>query len=104
MARFGQSSEPALREQVAMALVNKGVALGALNRNEEEIAAYEDVVARFGQSSEPALRESVARALINKNEVLERLSQKKRRARQRGGGGAIARRLMPLRLGVWVSG
>ena len=38
VARFGQSSEPALREQVAKAMFNKGVALGALKRNEKAIA------------------------------------------------------------------
>jgi hypothetical protein len=55
-----------LREQVARALVNKGVTLGELGRSEEEIGVYEEVVARFGAAAELPLREQVARALGNK--------------------------------------
>jgi hypothetical protein len=58
--------QPALREQVARALVNKGITLGTLNRSADAIAAYDDVVARFGDAAEPALREQVAGALVNK--------------------------------------
>ena len=60
--RFGEAGEPALREQVAKALVNKGVRLGALNRSQEAIAVYEEVVWRFGEAGEPALRATVALA------------------------------------------
>jgi tetratricopeptide (TPR) repeat protein len=60
VARYGDASEPALREQVAGALVNKGVALGALGRSDEELVVYDDVVARYGDAPEPALREQVA--------------------------------------------
>ncbi len=35
---------------------DKGVRLGSLDRPEEAIAVYDDVVARFGQAPEPALR------------------------------------------------
>ena len=63
MERYGDAPEPELREQVAMALVNKGVTLGALGRSEEELAAFEGVVACFGDAAEPKLREQVANAL-----------------------------------------
>jgi hypothetical protein len=43
--RFGDAPEPALRERVAAALVNKGIRLGQLGRFEEEIEVY-DLVAR----------------------------------------------------------
>ena len=43
-----------------MALVNKGVRLGALERSEEAVAVYGEVVARYGDATEPALRERVA--------------------------------------------
>jgi hypothetical protein len=43
-----------------MALVNKGVTLGALGRGEEAIAVYDDVVARFGAAGELPLREIIA--------------------------------------------
>ena len=62
MARFGTAPEPALREQVAKALFNKGFRLGALGRSAEALAIYDDVVARFGSAPEPALREQVAKA------------------------------------------
>ena len=66
MRRFGDATEAALREQVAKALFNKGVTLGALNRSEEAIAVYGEVVRRFGDATEAALREQVAGALFNK--------------------------------------
>jgi hypothetical protein len=52
VARFGDAAEAPLREVVAGALVNKGVALGALGRSEEAIAVHDDVVARFGDAAE----------------------------------------------------
>ncbi len=60
---------------VALALVNKGVALGQLDRGEAEIAVYDDVIARFGATPEPALREPVAKALFNKGVALGQLGR-----------------------------
>jgi hypothetical protein len=51
----------ALREQVARALVNKGVTLGRLRHLAEANAVYDALSAR---ATEPALREQVARALV----------------------------------------
>jgi hypothetical protein len=62
VARFGTASEPALREQVAMALLYKGITLRQLDHSDEAIAVYDDLLARFGTASEPAVRELVARA------------------------------------------
>jgi len=61
VARFGDATEPALREQVARAL-NKGGTLEALDRSEEAAGVYDEVVARLGDATEPALREAVAKA------------------------------------------
>ncbi len=36
-----------LQEQVALALVNKGVALGSSDRQEEAIVVYTEVIKRF---------------------------------------------------------
>ena len=66
LARFADAPEPALREAVANALVNKGVRLGELGRSEEEMAVYDELLARFADAPEPALREQVAKALFNK--------------------------------------
>jgi hypothetical protein len=57
IARFGEDAEPALREQAAKALFNKGATLGALGRSDEAIAVYDDVVALSGADAEPAMRE-----------------------------------------------
>ena len=44
IARFGSATEPALRELVAKALINKGGALSALDRGEDAIATYSDLI------------------------------------------------------------
>jgi tetratricopeptide (TPR) repeat protein len=54
----------------ARALFNKGVTLGAQGQNDDEIAAYDEVVRRFGDATEAALRALVARALVNKGVTL----------------------------------
>ena len=53
VARFGDAAEPALREQVARALVNKGVSSGELGASAAEVAVYDEVVARFGDAPSP---------------------------------------------------
>jgi hypothetical protein len=50
---------------VADALYNKGVALGQIERREEAIAAYEEVVSRFSDDPAPAIKELVAKAIVN---------------------------------------
>ncbi len=62
-------------ERVAMALFNKGIALGTLGRGEDAVAAYDAVVARFGDAAEPVLRERVAMALFNKGIALGTLGR-----------------------------
>jgi hypothetical protein len=61
--RFDDADDPALQVQVASALVNKGVALGALNRHDEALAVFNDVVQRFRSSTSPELRELSNEAL-----------------------------------------
>jgi len=51
------------------ALVNKGVRLGMLNRSDEAIAAYDEVLRRLSDSPEPAVREIVAKALQYKKAI-----------------------------------
>ncbi len=57
---------PAMQVRVANALVNKGITLGSLNRSEEAIAVYDEVLQRFGDAAEPALRAQLATALCGK--------------------------------------
>jgi tetratricopeptide (TPR) repeat protein len=63
----------ALREVVAIALFNKGVALSELGRDEEAITVYDDVLSRFGSATELTLREQAARAIVNKAATLNEL-------------------------------
>jgi tetratricopeptide (TPR) repeat protein len=63
---LGTNHAPAVHELVATALYNKAVSLGALGRDEDAIAVYDDIVARFRTYDAPALREFVAKALLNK--------------------------------------
>lgn len=45
--------------------MNKGTRLAALDRNDEAMAAYNEVIRRFGEATELSLREQAAKALIN---------------------------------------
>ena len=62
-------------EQMAQALVNKGVVLGQLQRPEDELAAYEEVIRRMGDRPELPLLERVAKALVNKGITLGQLQR-----------------------------
>jgi hypothetical protein len=55
---------------VANALVTKGFSLGKMDRSEEALEVYDEVVARFGDAPEPELREQVAKALVNRGVTL----------------------------------
>ena len=48
VSRFGQSTDTALLEPVANAIVYRGDALDRLNRPEDALAAWDDVLLRFG--------------------------------------------------------
>ncbi len=50
----------------ALTLFKKGVALGQLDKSEEAIAVYDQVVERFGESVDLPLREQVAKALYKR--------------------------------------
>jgi tetratricopeptide (TPR) repeat protein len=65
---------PALREQTARSIFNKGFTLGALGRSEEEISTYDDLIQRFGGDPTSAMREQVAKSLFNKAVTLGTLN------------------------------
>ncbi|WP_429197018.1 tetratricopeptide repeat protein, partial [Aeromonas veronii] len=48
--RFGTSDVAEIQEQVAKALLNKGVTLGQLDRSEDAITVYDELIQRFGTS------------------------------------------------------
>jgi len=60
---------------VAAALLNKGLILAERGRSQDELAAYDQIVARFGADPAPGLREQVANALWNKALTLGQLNR-----------------------------
>ncbi len=64
--RFGDHTDPEVRQKVANALVNKGFRLGKLGRDDEAIAVYDDVIARFADATHREIQQQVARAMVNK--------------------------------------
>jgi len=74
LARDGDI-DPHLRRLAARALVGKAVVLRILARDEEAIAACNEVVRRFADATEPTLRELAAKALISKGLALRTLSK-----------------------------
>ena len=70
MGRYGNSSDPALHQQVAMAMVNKGWALGRQGKYEDAIHWCDEVMTRYGNSADPTLRESVAKVMVTKGATL----------------------------------
>jgi tetratricopeptide (TPR) repeat protein len=67
--------EPILRERIAKALFRKGYRLGDLNRIEEGLGVYDELLRRFDKADELALRDLVARALVNKGYWLATLNR-----------------------------
>lgn len=73
---FTKAAEAATDQvQQAKALLSKGYVLGQMNRNEEEIAVYDEMVRRYGDADEVALREQVAKALLNKGFRLGKMNK-----------------------------
>jgi tetratricopeptide (TPR) repeat protein len=68
-------TEGATQSEIATALVNKGFALNKLNRSNDAIATYNEVVERFKSATEPFLCEGVVKALINKGWTLNNMDR-----------------------------
>ncbi|MBQ4673969.1 tetratricopeptide repeat protein [Aeromonas dhakensis] len=73
--RFGTNDVVEVQKQMATALLNKGIALGQLDRSEDGITVYDELIQRFGTSDVPALQELVTKALINKGVRLGQLDR-----------------------------
>ena len=70
--RLGNSAAPGDQEQVAKAMIFKGVTLWKEEEFEREIEVYDQLVERYGDSDAPAVQEQVAKALDNKGITLRR--------------------------------
>lgn len=70
-------AQDAIPENAAQALYNAGVASGLLERDEEAIAVYDDVISLVGVTSEIILSKLIARTLFNKGAAQGRLERSK---------------------------
>ena len=59
---FGEERELSLREQVAKALLGKGVILSEQGRHKDAAAVHHKVIHKFEAAQDPSLREAVTRA------------------------------------------
>lgn len=66
LRRFRDPEDSILARICAYTAVARGGELGALGRSDQQIAAYDDVIARYGTSEEHPMREIVLRALEGK--------------------------------------
>jgi tetratricopeptide (TPR) repeat protein len=73
--RQAETATDATPMQRALYTFNRGILYGQLQRSEDELAVYEDVVRRFGTATEPAVREQVAKVLFNKGVTLGQLQR-----------------------------
>ncbi|MGB3109484.1 MAG: tetratricopeptide repeat protein [Psychrobacter alimentarius] len=73
--KFEENTEPGIQEQVAKALLNKGIALGTLEQPENEVKTYEELIAKFGARDELVLQEWVAKAFMYRGITLGKLEQ-----------------------------
>jgi hypothetical protein len=71
VARFGHAPDSQLREQVAIALLNKSITLEEQQHPDEAMVVYDEVVRRLSGASEPRLRALVASALISNALILQ---------------------------------
>ncbi len=71
LVSFDKALEHAQTEKVlptrhARIMFARALALGGIGRDQEEIAAYEEIDQAYGANDDPTLREQVATALVNK--------------------------------------
>ena len=61
--------------------MNKGAALGKLNRPQDALESYDEAIRRFGESEVPGLLQSVANALASRGGTLGTLNRPQTRWR-----------------------
>jgi len=75
LSRFANNDDPNLPKAIATALLNKGFALGSIDRRDESIAVYDELIRRYGEAGSSDLREPIAQGLFNKGIDLEELGR-----------------------------
>lgn len=72
LARFFNSQELSIQEQVANALVNKGYILGELGNFSEALVVYDTLISYANKYGDLVLQRLLARCLLNKSVLLSR--------------------------------
>ena len=62
-------------ETVGTALFNKGIALKELDRSEDAVSIYDEVITRFGEGDQPEVLEAVASAVVSKGYSLIQMNR-----------------------------
>ena len=75
VGQLDQDADTRTELTAVKALIDKGNRLGEMNRLEEALVAYDEVLSRYEASNAPALLEEVAIALVNKGRILGRLER-----------------------------
>jgi len=75
LARFGESQEPFLAQQVARALMTQSATFWLQGKLEKASWICVAVVRRFGEATEPGIREQAAKAKVNIGVILVRLGK-----------------------------
>jgi tetratricopeptide (TPR) repeat protein len=70
-----QQPDAYVRERVAMAIVNKGLAFAGSNRHKEAVSTFEEACRRFGKDREQFFRQQVAEAMFNKGYSLSSMGR-----------------------------
>jgi tetratricopeptide (TPR) repeat protein len=70
LERYGERDQPALQEQCAKALHNKGWIFGSLGDLPRSITYFDELLSRYGHSDSPTIQEQCQSALVNTSEFL----------------------------------
>lgn len=67
--------DPDQRHELAMALLNQGICLDAMDAPEQALAVYERLVAQLGDADDPVTADQVLRARVNRGAALLELGR-----------------------------
>ena len=64
------ATDPDQRHEAAMALLNRGICLDAIDAHQAAVDTYDELVVRFGSAADPVTRDQVIRARVNRAAAL----------------------------------
>lgn len=73
--QLAEANEVGDLQLLGLAMINKGIALGQMEKPGAAVAVYDEVITRFGEAMELPLREQVASAMVNKGIALGQMEK-----------------------------